>query len=639
MKAIVPQLKRILLQVLLLLGIYFISRCLFAIINRAQFAGLGPGAFVRIAIGAIRYDLSAILTLNLLYFLLFLLAIPVWRMPRWERLTQWLFAGINAIALMFEVSDWAYYPFNQKRATLEVFNMLSRQGDFWLQLPHFLLDYWFAPVGFVALVWLLVKTNNAIRRRTPLLSPDISMTWVIGMWQAVALIFVAGLSVLGIRGGWQVYPIGNQNAIKVAGNAYLPIVLNTPFSIMHSYSDARLEALHYTSDAEAETFVRPIKQYGSPADSFRPMNVVYIILESFSKEYTGWGGRSSYTPFLDSLAQHGFVCTNAFANSLHSAEGVPAIISGVPTLMSEPITTSVYGTNRLTSMPSVLKLQGYQTAFYHGGTNGTMAFDIYAANAGFDRFYGRTEYGNEKDYDGAWGIWDEPFLQYFAAGLTRMQQPFAATMFTLTSHDPYAIPAQYKSKLPTGNQPLMQTIAYTDMALRKFFKTASAQPWYNNTLFVLTADHAAPNTPDSFYNGHHMGHYAVPLVLFAPGDTTLRGSTHRLVQQIDILPTVLDYLHYREPFFALGNSIFDDVANRFVVTELGGWYQWYMDDYLLSMADKEPEALFYFKQDSMCHNNLLGQQPEKAKKMLGHFHAFLQYYHWAMIHNRMWVER
>src|SRR5690606_24672345 len=110
---------------------------------------------------------------------------------------------------------------------------------------------------------------------------------------------------------------------------------------------------------------------------FQDKNVVFIILESFSKEYTGLGGRTSYTPFLDSLMQHSFVCTNAYANALQSAKGIPAIISGVPSLMDEPITTSAYGTNKLTSLPALLRNKGYQTAFYHGGTNGTMGFDIY----------------------------------------------------------------------------------------------------------------------------------------------------------------------------------------------------------------------------------------------------------------------
>lgn len=636
MRAIVPQLKRVLLQLLLLLLLYSLSRVVFMGLHGHLFPELDGRTVGKVLVGGWRYDLSAILTINALYLLLFLLPLPIWRLPRWEAFTQWLFLITNALALAFEISDWGYFPFNLKRATLDVFNMLSRQADFFGQLPHFLRDYWYAPLGFLALVAILFVANRKIREATRLLSPDLSMNWVIGLWQSVAWILIMGLSVIGIRGGLQLVPIGNQNAVQVAGTAHVPLVLNTPFSIMHSYSEATLEELHYFADKDLADYVHPIKQYRG--GTFRPRNVVYIILESFSKEYTGLGGRTSYTPFLDSLMRHAFVCTNAWANSLHSAEGVPCVISGLPSLMEEPITTSVYGTNHLTALPALLKRKGYESAFYHGGTNGTMGFDIYASGAGFDRYYGRKEYGNEADFDGAWGIWDEPFLQYFARGLGQMKQPFTAAVFTLSSHDPFKVPAQYQEQLPKGPLPIMQTIAYTDHALRQFFKTASKEPWYKQTLFVISPDHAAPVTEDSFYSNYNMGRYAIPLVFFAPGDTGLRGTTDRLVQQLDILPTVLDYLHYEHPFFALGSSIFRDDVPHFAVNELTGRYEWLMQDYLLTWTQEKPEGLYHFRTDSMCRHNLLQQEPRIVRSLETYFKAFRQAYHSAMIHNQMWVD-
>jgi phosphoglycerol transferase MdoB-like AlkP superfamily enzyme len=323
---------------------------------------------------------------------------------------------------------------------------------------------------------------------------------------------------------------------------------------------------------------------------------------------------------------------------VHSAEGVPAVISGMPALMDEPITTSSYGTDNLTSLPSLLKTEGYQTAFFHGGTNGTMSFDIYASNAGFDRYYGRTEYGNEGDYDGNWGIWDEPFLQFFARSLSTMKQPFVTSVFTLSSHDPFKVPVQYQNQLSKGSLPINQTIAYTDLALKKFFATAAQQPWYRNTLFVITADHAAPVSTDPYYSSYGMGRYAIPIIFFAPADTSLRRTTDTVIQQIDILPSVLDYLGYNKPFFAFGNSIFSKAYPRFVVNELSDHYLWYMNGYLLTADQLKPKALYDFNTDSLLHHNVLSQDNALAHQtLIPYFKAFIQLYRSSLINNKLTV--
>lgn len=637
MKPILPPVKRLIFQVLLLLLIYSISRCVFTLINLHHFKGLSLPGFLKIAFFSLRYDVSAIAVLNVLYILLLLLPLPLWRMTRYQKFLQYLFVTVNAVALLFEVSDWAYYPYNFKRATADVLNMVSRQGDFWSLLPRFLVDYWFAPVGWLLLVLLLVRGNRFIARKTPLAStPDLSMGWIIAFWQTVRLVFVAGLTVLAIRGGAQYVPIGIRNAVQVADSKYAPVVLNTPFSIINSLSTSRLEEPHYFSEAELAQYIQPLKQY--KGKHFRPLNVVVIILESYSKEFTRLGPGPSYTPFLDSLMGEGLVCTQAYANALHSAEGVPAVLSGLPSLMDESITTSVYGANKVTALPGLLKGRGYTSAFYHGGTNGTMSFDVYTAAAGFDHYFGRSEYANEKDYDGNWGIWDEPFLQYFARGLSGMKQPFMASVFTLSSHPPYKVPPAYENSLPQGTLQIHRCAAYTDRALKRFFETASRSAWYRNTLFVITPDHCSPESSGGFYESPN-GRYAIPLLFFAPGDSSLKGEKKEIVQQIDILPSVLDYLGYEQRFFAFGHSIFRDHPRPAVVNYINNTYQYLSDRYLLTTTEITPTGLYAYPADSACRNNLLPQQARTAQdSMLPFLKAYIQAYRSALIHNRLSAE-
>ncbi len=640
MKTILLPVKRLLLQIILLLLLFFLSRSIFTVLNLSSFNGLTIPEFLSLSFSALRFDLSAILSINAVYILLLMLPLPVWRIPTWNKLLQWFFVLTNSIAFAFEISDWAYYSFNLKRATIDVLYMISRPGDFLNHLPHFLVEFWYAPLGFITLVFFLYKANNWLCKKAPLTSDTVPSKkhWPRFSLQTLSLLLVAGFTVIGVRGGLQYIPIGNGNALKVTPNhAFTAIVLNTPFSIMHSYS-GQMEELKLFADDELSEYFNPVKDYsGKP---FQRKNVVYIVLEGFSKEFTGIGGRQSYTPFLDSLMQQSFVCTSGYANGLRSAEGIPAIISGVPALMEEPITTSSYGTNKLTSLPSLLREKGYETAFFHGGTNGTMSFDLYAANAGFTRYYGRDEYPNPADFDGHWGIWDEPYLQYFADELGKMQQPFVASVFTLSSHDPFRVPQQYQNTLPKGPHPVHQTIAYTDQALKKFFAKASQEPWFNNTLFVITADHCSPISDDEYYSSMNMGRYAIPIVFYAPGDPALKGGTTQIVQQIDILPTVLDYLGYDKQFFAFGNSALRDEEPRFVINANAGSYQWYMNGYLLTANELEPQALYNFSQDSLCQNNLLPlRHSAPAQDIIPHFQAFVQLYRSAIIRNKMFFDQ
>lgn len=628
--------KRFLLQFILLLCFYSISRCVFTLMNIDYFGGITLPKYIHMAWAGLRFDIATIVLVNMPYILLLFLPFPFFRLTWWDKWMHWLFVLINGFVLSFEISDWAYFPFTLKRATSDVLDMLMRTGDFALQVPHFLKDYWYIFITVAVMVFLLAKCNKLIHKATPIAAQP----WTGRQYALYTLqcILVFGLCVVAARGGLQRSPLNIGNAIQAEGGKYAPVVLNTPYSIVSTYADERLPELHFYTDKELAQYIQPVKQ--PAANTFRPKNVVVIILESFSKQFTGLGKFKSYTPFLDSLMQQSYVCTNAYANALHSAEGIPAIIAGIPALMSEPFTTSYYGTNGITAIPNLLKQKGYTTSFYHGGSNGTMSFDIFAANAGYDNYYGRKEYDNETDYDGSWGIWDEPFLQYFAAGLKKTKQPFFSTVFTLTSHDPFHIPEKYRSTLPDGPLKIQQCIAYTDMALRKFFESASKEAYFNNTLFIITPDHCSLLTQDDkVYN--NMGFYRIPLIFYAPGDSNMKGQNDALVQQIDILPSIMDYVGYVKPYYALGNSIFSHVPQRYVINELNKSYECVMDDYILKSEGFEFTSVCHYPTDSACTNNLATQPEGKAvaAKMQPYLKAFIQTYNYGMIHNAMEVKQ
>jgi phosphoglycerol transferase MdoB-like AlkP superfamily enzyme len=283
-----------------------------------------------------------------------------------------------------------------------------------------------------------------------------------------------------------------------------------------------------------------------------------------------------------------------------------------------------------------------------------MNFDGFASLAGFDNYFGRNEYNNDNDFDGKWGIFDEPFLQFFSKKLSSFPQPFFAVEFTISSHHPYTIPEQYKGKFKKGPLKIHETINYTDYALKKFFETASKTNWYKNTIFILLADHPAQtiDTNDNLnltggnklnnnlvkYYKNTTGRFAIPILFYSPSDTTIVKQNNLTVQQTDILPSVLQYLKYNKKFIAFGNSIFDSTAVHISVEFLNGLYQITKDNYTLIYNGTKSLALYNNKFDPENKNNLMKSDKEIAKKMERILKAVIQQYNYRLINNKLLPE-
>jgi len=304
----------------------------------------------------------------------------------------------------------------------------------------------------------------------------------------------------------------------------------------------------------------------------------------------------------------------------------------------------------------MLKEQGYYSAFFHGGTNGTMNFDGFAGHAGFDDYYGRFEYDNDDDYDGYWGIYDEPFLQYFANELNSFDEPFFAFEFTLSSHYPYSIPEYHKGKFLEGSLKIHKVVRYTDYALKQFFNTAKRMKWYNNTIFIIAADHPAQSVipsenndidaHDNILNNSQLnyfkntsGRYAIPMLIFSPGDDTFSGKFEGTVQQTDIFPTILDYLKYNKPFVSFGSSIMNKETKRIALQYVNGLYQITSGNYSLLFDGNKSTALYNNDSDPSHKKNLVVHEPAIVDSLEATIKAALQEYTARMINNNLAVDK
>ncbi len=625
----------ILYRLALAFAVFWISRLIFYLFNPGYFSHLGAGEIAKLMFFGMRFDLSALLMINAPFILMMAIPLPV-RNKAWYRwIAGFLFYAANFSGLAVNFSDVIYFRFTQKRMVADIFTYMKQEGGFLNLFPQFLHDFWYMflifGVCFALLVWLSRKLKFRARKRLP------GSVFMYYLRQVPAFLVTVFFLIVGIRGGFQLKPINIITAGRYTGMQYVPLVLNTPFTIIKTFNRQGLKPVKYFAEKEAEQIYSPVHQYSNIADSIPSIkNVVIIIMESMSSEHTGAFNKHlpdypGFTPFLDSLMKES-LSYNGFANGKQSIEGIPSVVAGIPSLMNRPYIISAYAGNRINTLAGILKQQGYETAFYHGGTNGTMNFDGFAAMAGFGHYYGRTEYHNDDDYDGNWGIFDEPFFQYFAGNLQQTREPFFATIFSLSAHHPYTIPDQHKGSFRKGNLKIQEAVMYADYALKRFFETAESMPWYDSTLFVITADHTSEPYLDEYKT--RVGIYRIPIVFYLPGHR-LKAPGDIAVSQADIMPSVLYLLKYHQPFVAFGNNIFDEHSRHFAVNYINGIYQIITSEYVLEFDGQKSVALYRYQTDKLLEHNLIDQQPAEVRDMERLLKAYIWQYNHRMIENRL----
>jgi len=631
--------------------LYTVSRGAFLAINWPLYSGqLTWGHTLDLFAAGLWFDTTAILYSNAWMILAFLLPLHWKERSAFYRVMRWLYVGVNFLCLAVNLGDAVYFPFTGKRTTCSVFAEFGNEsaGELLTILCQQALGHWPLLLLGLAMGWLLWRVFRAPQ---PLAKGERGAKALIPYYMCNTLCLLAAipLTVAGMRGGFTtaIRPITISNANQYADRpAETGIVLNTPFALMRTMSKRPQLVPDYMPDDEARRHFSPLHL---PQDTahFRPMNVVVFILESFSKQHFGFYNRTlrpegyaGFTPFLDSLLANGAMTWQySFANGRRSIEGMPSVLSALPSFV-EPIFLSPASLNHLSGLARELsEHKGYASAFFHGAENRSMGFQAFARSTGFQRYLGRDEYDadprrdGQRDFDGTWAIWDEEFFQFFADHLSDLQQPFIGAIFSATSHTPYALPKRYEGRFPEGRDPLQRCVAYTDMALRRFFDNARRQPWYENTLFVLTADHTSGGV-DPYYTQSALGHYRVPIILYAPGDSLLRGYDQQtVVQQADIMPTVLSYLHYDRPYIAFGQDMLStdsvEKAEKMALHYLSDndSYEYVRGRWCLEFDGKKVTAAYLHRSDSLLRHNVLDQMPKDTLLLYeAQMKAYIQQY-------------
>lgn len=675
-------------NLLLLFVCYFICRIEFWLVNYSYFLqSLRDGVLPLIFEGGIMFDTPAIMYTNALWILLILFPLHWKENAVYEKVCKWVYIVVNTLAVIANMVDSVYFKFSLRRSGPDVFSEFGNEDNVGKILLTETLSHWYLVVLVALMVFMLWRFYMTPRVEVPK-----SGKWRYYLVMTLSLVFAALICVSGMRGGflnhwynyvvavpliWVVFearskwtriscgiialiliaiapvggwrhrdirPIAVSNAAKYTSRPIeTALVLNTPFTMIRMAGKTKFIDPGYYPDRDilAEVYT-PVHHPSGGAK--RQKNVVILIMESFGREYVGSLGKEvigesykGYTPFLDSLINHSLTFRHSYGNGLKSIDGIPSVLTGIP-YMVEPFILTPYSLNKMDGLASILEREGYQTAFFHGARRGSMGFDAISKAVGFNEYYGREDFNEDnrfdgdKDFDGYWAIWDEPFLQYYSVKMSEMKQPFVTALFSASSHHPFRVPAQYEGKFPNGTMPIHKCIGYSDNALREFFNRSKGEKWYDNTIFVIVNDHNNMTEYDGFKSD--IGRFYDTLIFYDPSGEIGVGQSNLIAQQIDIMPTLLGYLGYDKPYVAFGKDLTQaKEEDSWAVSYINGVYQLVNDRYVLQF-DGQKSLGFYDIKDYAMTNPLTGHEEDK-QKMEKFLKAIIQQYMDRMISDRL----
>jgi len=629
------QLRPLCIRLLLLLVLFTVFRLVFYAVNAINF----PSANGTLFLYGLRFDLSAVFYLNIPYILAVIFPFAFVYKKLYRKIFDIYFIIINSFAALFSYIDVAYFPYVLKRMTADIFSYVQIGFDFQTLLPSFFRQFWYLLLIFIATVIaiiFIVKCTNKLIKAVGF------RQFSLKLFAADLLLFLlcGGLTVICMRGGLQLRPITLIDTAMYGSVQNAALISNTPFSIIHSAGNHNIEKQYFSDLEEAEQYFNPILSHISPCreDCYPVKNVVVIVLESFSR-YMIYGmdssttGENSYCPFLNTLA-HQSIAFNGIANGRRTIEALPAIFGGIPTLLDKSYMESSFASNYSYSAIEILKERGYNTMFFHGAKNGSMNMESYCYSIGFKKYYGKNEYPNPADDDGIWGISDRPYLQYVAKMLDTVSQPFFAGIFTLSSHNPFILPKDGEElPLRKGTHPMHLVASYTDYALMEFFEKVSKYSWFDSTLFVFTGDHTGEATvpiPDNRYMS-----YQIPIFFYHPLAT--KGQQRNMMQQLDIMPSILSYMGVNVPLFSFGQNVFDTNYSAFAVNYLSGIYQYFTDDILLQFDGEKTMGFYNIQSNIHLQDNLSETEKTKIAIHEQQLKAILQSYTTRMSRNKLFI--
>ena len=617
------------------------TRLMFFFCNHAMFANDSlKDILLALAVG-MRFDMAVLSIINAPIIIFWALSPNLRPTNIFSKIFDLLFFAVNFLAILIESIDAKFFSFTSRRMSADILNqkqLLLEDTSVYIRI---LCDFWYIALCIIIMAIALYFVSTKIKINQGTLGKNKLIAKLF-----VRLLFSIAVIVVGVRGGIQRKPIA-----PVDSNIFAPtkstasLVNNSLFNIIKTRKfSANTPVYKFFDEEKCREIYSPIHHEQSTlpiSSNFFKKNVFIIILESFTAENIGALDKEfkepnwpTYTPFLDEMAKKSLVM-DGFANGLISIDGLTSILTSIPPIFGYSYATSQYIENDIDTLPGILKKNGYDTVFFYGGQRNSCHFDGMRCKSGIEKYFSEDDYKGDKSNIYGWGVCDSDFFPLVAEKLSEMTQPFFGALFTLSSHHPFIYPKKFEGMFPKGKIKLQELMAYTDFSLKSFFQEIEKTDWYKNTIFILVADHTAGHLQPYYTNS--IGRFSIPIMIFDPENNLPEPKT-KLMQQIDIMPSILDLLGIQDSYFSFGTSIFRDEKKHFLVQRINGLYQVITDKYVLRF-DGTKTLEFYKRDDFLLKNNLINSPSLKKDRIEceNMIKAFLQEYSTALKYNKMTI--
>ncbi len=366
---------------------------------------------------------------------------------------------------------------------------------------------------------------------------------------------------IGIRGTHE-QPLRQGDAFHCNDPLLNQIGLNPAYTLLRSYfTRVNLmevnEAIKNTKDIlkidKAIEEISPFARKISSDSAMRKYNVVLVLMESMSANYLqAFGSKDHLTPNIDSLCNNSCFFTNAYSAGIHTNNGIFSSLFSFPAMKRiRPMSTVPL--LKYSGLPYTLKQNGYKTIFFCPHSESFDNIGVFIPLNHFDKLYSSKDYPAEKSI-GAFGVADDYLFDFALKTLDEQKsdQPFFATILTASNHEPYTIPDYYKKEFTKMSD---RSVSYADWAIGKFINDVKNKPWFENTIFIFSADHGL-NVGENKYE-MALSYNHIPILFYAPKILGAK-QLNNYMGQIDIFPTLMGLMNTS----FINNTLGTDVLSK-----------------------------------------------------------------------------
>jgi len=546
--------------------IFLVARTGLWLAYQTDFSDLEPLDLLRAFLQGEWFDLSVIAMVSGLPLLMLLLPFRWASHSVWSGLWIWLSYGLLVVLMLLLAADVAYFSFVHRHAGPEITTLAAD--------PQLLVDMAFGSYAWAVALYILASIGLFVLWRR-LFHKPVKNAVQFAPRLAVFVVAVLGVA-LAARGGLNMKPIDVVDAFADPKPATAYLKLNGPFAMGRSLLNAQPVNSDFYAWPDAVSRTRaqvlsanerwqsddryPLLRARTGRASTHSPNVVVLMLESWDAIHIDTLRRASglpplgVTPNFDALASQGLLFTRFYANGERSMDGLAALIAGIPTLPGTAYIGMGMEQNRMAWLGNLAQQEGYETIFLQSSVRQSFHVDSIAAMAGFQTYHGAEDIpatGHSMRTTER-GAWDHDMFQDANRLFSKAKRPFLGFAFTASTHMPFQSPGERWTKFTPDSlkHRYLNSLYYADWALGEFFAAAKKAGYFDNTIFILTADHVSgfAGKAGDVPSMHH-----VPLLIIAPG--LKPGINAHVGGQVDVIPTIAALAGWRAEHAGLGRSL------------------------------------------------------------------------------------